>query len=79
MQLPLSDGAVEIPVPEKFKNLIPKNCCAEASKLEDGRIQISIIKMRSVSCRFDEGDMLLSDEQLQDRILNPMINNLNRN
>ena len=76
MLLNLPEGAKEAEVPEKLKKLISDKYPVEAIMNKDGELIISIIKMRNVSYRFDNADLLMSDDQLKDRILNPMINAL---
>jgi hypothetical protein len=80
MYLKYSEGANEVDIPEKLKNLIPKNYCIEAVKLPDGTetVVFSLIKIRSVTCKLTDIDLSLPDEILKSRIIEPMLNNLNR-
>lgn len=78
MIMDIPDGATEFEVPPKFKKLVPKNLKVEAVKLKDGSINLSLIKFRTVIVKLSDIDLTLDDAQLQDKILNPMVNSLNR-
>lgn len=78
MYLDLPEGAVEIEVPTRLEKLIPPNYAVESCILKDGTHSISIIKIRSVTCKINEADYSMSDNELQNKIIAPMSNNLNR-
>lgn len=80
MILELPKGAVEFPVPERLKCLIPENYILEAVKLADGveTIAFSIIKIKNVTCKLIDIDFELSDNELISRIIDPMLRTLNR-
>lgn len=63
----------EFKIPNKVKNLIG-NRYAEYSK--DNILTIFLI--RNVSVKISDDDLLMTDEQFKDRILNPVIHNLER-
>lgn len=71
VDLPL--GAKEIPVPNKILKLVPVNYIVEAAELEDGQLQISIIRIKNVTCKINKADLLMTDTDIQDKILNPML------
>lgn len=65
-----------IDTPEKIKKLVPTKYLIECGKSSDGSetVTLAIIKIKHISVRLTNNELILSDNQIKERILNPMIN-----
>lgn len=74
---PNPTDAIDVEIPAKLRNVI-KNRLAKLTKLNDGDFQFSIAKITNVTVSLTEADLLMTEKDLEDRIIIPMLSNLNK-
>lgn len=78
MILELPTGAKEIQVPEIYKRSIPNKYKIEALINADGLECLAIIKIKSIASPIINSDLLLNDEDFKIKVVNPMIEALEK-
>lgn len=69
----------DIPIPDKILKLTPIKYFMKYTKDEIGDKILILAKTNHVSVKITDADLLMTEEQLKNRILNPAIDLLERN